>query len=817
MENTPKRTARQIVDPSGKPYETSVTGNTWVGTPTVFSKPTDGNQVTAFTTGEEYFAHLISAIKGAKEEICIAGWQVNWDAQLAPGVTLYSLLCNIVQNNKKINIHVMPWDDTEPVQTYDDQTKIVLESINDRFNTEQVHVTLSPSYADKNKNFFSHHQKQVVIDRKIGFVGGLDIAYGRFDDATYNLQADAQGREALNRYNGCIAQVQAIDEGKWIDPDRLEGLPNIAIPERHRLEQGNIWQVKYEEAGTIGTVINNGVNTPNPTTLDPSRQPRMPWQDVHARVEGPAVRDLLRNFILRWNSLVSKSKRLPDAQPPAYFAAAGGMMVQVLRSASANHLTKENSKAPADQKWQNVGVQDDIYQAMLRLIEQARRFIYIENQFFVGDFGNPIPFFAPDSPLSPAGRFINSYEEKNQNRSAGYVRTFSADGSIVNWNKTFKERDESTQRPPTNRICQALIERIGRAILATKGSSFHVYITLPVHPEGSLSSASIVVQVYWTMQTLVFGSNSLLNGIRRYLRMRERIDQDIAQGRAPGDHSAVLNPDNTEYESIPLEKCFEYVTLLNLRNWIQLGNRYETEQIYVHSKLMIVDDLYALLGSANINDRSMLGNRDSELAILVADKATQRADINGEGSQREVRIFAHDLRKKVWKKIFGITGGVRPATELQQAIEQPGSPSSWRAIQQRAEANSKFYEAAFPWIPRNNSLDSEKQLQDAKILPTWDAKKSKLISPMPFQDDFWKESQHLPTGINNLTDIKGFITALPIHWTKKENLHFQYPTDLVADNLKIQSSEENSESIASTAKENSLAASFASDKEPEIT
>jgi phospholipase D1/2 len=35
---------------------------------------------------------------------------------------------------------------------------------------------------------------------------------------------------------------------------------------------------------------------------------------------------------------------------------------------------------------------------------------------------------------------------------------------------------------------------------------------------------------------------------------------------------------------------------------------------------LIVDDRIALIGSANINDRSMLGSRDSELAVVVEDK-----------------------------------------------------------------------------------------------------------------------------------------------------------------------------------------------------
>ena len=37
--------------------------------------------------------------------------------------------------------------------------------------------------------------------------------------------------------------------------------------------------------------------------------------------------------------------------------------------------------------------------------------------------------------------------------------------------------------------------------------------------------------------------------------------------------------------------------------------------IYVHSKLMIVDDEYVIVGSANINQRSLDGDRDTELAI----------------------------------------------------------------------------------------------------------------------------------------------------------------------------------------------------------
>lgn len=45
-----------------------------------------------------------------------------------------------------------------------------------------------------------------------------------------------------------------------------------------------------------------------------------------------------------------------------------------------------------------------------------------------------------------------------------------------------------------------------------------------------------------------------------------------------------------------------------------------TEIVYIHSKLLIADDEVCILGSANINDRSLLGDRDSELCLLIEDR-----------------------------------------------------------------------------------------------------------------------------------------------------------------------------------------------------
>jgi phospholipase D1/2 len=69
-----------------------------------------------------------------------------------------------------------------------------------------------------------------------------------------------------------------------------------------------------------------------------------------------------------------------------------------------------------------------------------------------------------------------------------------------------------------------------------------------------------------------------------------------------------------------IENVGEYIQFYGLRTHDMLGGRPVTEIVYVHSKLIIVDDKIALIGSANINDRSMLGSRDSEIAVIVEDR-----------------------------------------------------------------------------------------------------------------------------------------------------------------------------------------------------
>ncbi|KAM5382047.1 hypothetical protein ACJZ2D_002649 [Fusarium nematophilum] len=97
----------------------------------------------------------------------------------------------------------------------------------------------------------------------------------------------------------------------------------------------------------------------------------------------------------------------------------------------------------------------------------------------------------------------------------------------------------------------------------------------------------------------------------------------------------------------------DYIGFYSLRQWgIMSNDVLVTEQLYIHAKTIIVDDRVALIGSANINERSMLGNRDSESAAIVRDTDMIMSTMAGKPYQ--VGRFAHTLRLRLMREHLGL-------------------------------------------------------------------------------------------------------------------------------------------------------------------
>lgn len=837
-----------------------------------FAPERQGNTVKAFTTGEDYFADVCASIQGASSSVFIAGWQVDWAVKLSGQTRLIDAIKSAADNGARI--YVMPWMSPKiGVDTGDLGTMLALFQLNCGRDQPVVFCCPAGSQNDHDaieETFFSHHQKLVVVDNCIAYVGGLDLAFGRRDDARFSLSHD--GRTGPEAYNSCVAPGAAVtpfDQGVYLRTGQLlgvtAGLPlsmvseqvkyaalsassdtpvsralkaaydrwreplpewlrawaqSAAAPIKERLDRAQQSLVDklvpLIDSGAIGpqdlqqpidrvgdlvqvayvTLLGAGWLTakPHPMLLKPQvqsapladavlapHQPRMPWQDVQVRIEGPSVYDLSCNFIRRWNGLQTRYLPLPmrritriagGLRPPEPAAGKGNggngkVMVRVLRSASVV-LQRDEYEAdrtvPAPK-----GPQHEIHDMMVALIRGAERFVYIENQFFQSECGKPSVAADDHEATSGPLRYITAHPS---NRLKAALTRFGATHAYD---------------APRNQIARALAERIEDAI--RKDHQFHAYLVLPVHPEGKLDDPAIVGQVHWTMQSLVFASDSLVNRVRVAIRARQLCKQPLSdrEWMDAKEKARAFDPEVRQYNfdaNVKRDAVRRYLTLLNLRTAQSVGGRVCTEQIYVHSKLLIVDDRFVVLGSANINDRSLAGGRDSELALCLTDLALQDAPLDGRRPVK-VRKLAHELRKDLWKKHFALAGGngiVQPASELASRLDKPHDPATWAAIQSVAKANTAAYSAAFPWVPRDG----------ASIWPVWPKKDLPKAAPqnappeqkleayqaailmgtpyraqMPFSEEFWKQ----PLTSGGAAGIRGFICALPMEWTEGQNNH----------------------------------------------
>jgi phosphatidylserine/phosphatidylglycerophosphate/cardiolipin synthase-like enzyme len=87
--------------------------------------------------------------------------------------------------------------------------------------------------------------------------------------------------------------------------------------------------------------------------------------------------------------------------------------------------------------------------------------------------------------------------------------------------------------------------------------------------------------------------------------------------------------------------------------------------IYIHAKVCVIDDTWAMIGSDNLNRRSW--THDSELSCAVLDDARdERSPQDPGGNGDGARVFARDLRLTLWREhlqdAFDETVALDPAT-----------------------------------------------------------------------------------------------------------------------------------------------------------
>uniref|UniRef100_A0A7N8Y965 Phospholipase n=1 Tax=Mastacembelus armatus TaxID=205130 RepID=A0A7N8Y965_9TELE len=660
-----------------------------------------------YVNGKTYMEDVANALEEAKEEIFITDWWLSPEIFLKRPVVegnRWRLDCILKRKAQQgVRIFVMLYKEVELAlginSGYSKRTLMYLHP--------SIKVMRHPDHVSSSVYLWAHHEKIVVIDQSVAFVGGIDLAYGRWDDREHRLTdvgsvtrsvALEQAGSTNTPSNKGMSSVDGVSQSNGretplSDPVDLPKLKGIGRNRRSRFSlYKHLHKHTLQHADSVSSVDSTGsgslqslktgvgelqgntrfwhgkdycnfvykdwiqLEKPFDDFIDRYTTPRMPWHDIASVVHGRAARDVARHFIQRWNfTKIMKPKYRSLSYPfllPKSHSSADELRYQVPDSINAKvQVLRSAADWSAGIKYH----EESIHNAYIQVIAKSNHYIYIENQFFISCADN---------------------------------------------------------RTVYNKIGDAIIERIIRA--HKEGRKYRVYVVTPLLPgfEGDITTGggnAIQAVMHFNYRTMIRGEYSIISQLKK-----EMDDQ-----------------------------WMNYISFAGLRTHAELEGRLVTELIYVHSKMLIADDNTVIIGSANINDRSMLGKRDSEVAVIVQD--SEKVPSVMDGQEYEAGPYALQLRLECFRTILG--GHTDTSIDLSDPISDRFYKEVWMTT---AGRNATIYEKVFRCLPSSlvRNMSELEQFQSKPGLAQTDLARAQ----------------------EELRKIRGFLVQFPLDFLSEHNL-----------------------------------------------
>ncbi|KAL7629772.1 hypothetical protein AAE478_001295 [Parahypoxylon ruwenzoriense] len=748
----------------------------------------DGNLIKWYVDGRNYFWAVSVALEQAKETIYIADWWLSPELFLRrpPYFNQEWRLDKILKRRAEagVKIYIVVYREVEAALTCNSaHTKHALQNLCPKESPGygNIKVMRHPDHnvlenAADMTFYWAHHEKFIVIDYAMAFIGGLDLCFGRWDDHQHIL-SDVHPEGVANE----------IWPGQDFNNNRVMDFKNVQDWKQNELSK--------DEYG------------------------RMPWHDVAMGVIGPCVYDIAEHFVLRWNFIKrDKYKRddrfdwleiqgrqdvdedLVGVQRPKH--PVGGYVLHPLTPLGSKNLDDRGTlhaqvvRSSAD--WSS-GILTDhtIQNAYSEVIRSAQYYVYIENQFFItatGDQQSPIhntvgraivdacvragkekrkfrviiiipaiPGFAGDlrDDAATGTRAIMDYQYKSicrgkhsifeQIRAQGvnpedYIFLFNL-RSYDRLNRTPEIRRQEEESGVKYRDVQrAEAEEI-------MGEGIHD----PADSEGERDEHT--------------GKREEQREAKENMRSNEakgRFEAARRKGYETKSASSVAHHAMANTGKLS-EEVWEGDPEEEVDNWIQ-------EELYVHAKLLIVDDRIVICGSSNLNDRSQQGNHDSELSIVMED--TDKVQSVMDGQPFEAGRHAATLRRYLWREHLGLLppqphdasndpnaqppGEDSPndawdRDESYKFVQDPMSDDLWSMWTTNATTNTQVFRHLFHADPD----DHVKTFNDYNtFLPPKGVKAGHIFDRFLPPDDIRKK----------LDQVKGHLVWMPLDYLKDANM-----------------------------------------------
>ncbi|KAI9828785.1 MAG: hypothetical protein M1832_001890 [Thelocarpon impressellum] len=464
--------------------------------------------------------------------------------------------------------------------------------------------------------YWAHHEKLLLIDGNIAFMGGLDLCFGRWDTTDHPI-ADAHPGNLDN----ILFPGQDFNNARVMD---FDDVPH--------------WQ-------------NN--------KLDRTTSSRMGWSDIAVSLRGPVVEDLAAHFADRWNFIYDEKY---SVRKDERYSRLGG------RQHMSDMLPQRHS----------------IANAYISVIEKSQHFIYIENQFFITathDAQKPIRNKIGAAIVDRILRAATSGQKYKVIVVIPAVPGFA--GDLQDEASLGTRAIMEFQYNSINRGGHSIMEAIGKA-----GFNPMDYIRFynlrnydRVNSSAAMTEAEQKSGVSYEdarkqhddVVGAGFGGRGEETGAgghggQEQYQQYQQAAQNISRRQGLGDGkwdsvSECYMLNGPDLRSVPWEN-----------GDIKEMDAFVSEELYVHSKVLIADDRIVICGSANLNDRSQLGEHDSEIAIIVEDPTP--LDSYMDGRPWRASKFAATLRRELFRKHLGLIPPQDPARP-DQNFEPVGIPNRY--------------------------------------------------------------------------------------------------------------------------------------------
>ncbi|KAL9395155.1 hypothetical protein Peur_014440 [Populus x canadensis] len=415
----------------------------------------------------------------------------------------------------------------------------------------------------------------------------------------------------------------------------------------------------------------------NPTFPAGTMGPRQPWHDLHCKIEGPAAYDVLTNFEQRWRkaSKWSEFGRSFKRSTP-------WRDDSLIKLERISWIDGPSPSVPSDDPKLWVSNEDDPenwHVQVFRSIDSGSlkgfpKDVYRAEKQNLVCAKNMVIDKSIQTAYVQAIRLAQHFI---------YIENQYFLGSSFAWS-------EYKNAGAENLIPMELALKIASKIRAME--RFAVYVVIPMWPEGAPTSASVQEILFWQGQTMQMMYEVIANELKS-MNLENSHPQDYLNFYCLGNREQVPGSDKS---------CDQTVSM---------SQKFQRFMVYVHAKGMIVDDEYIILGSANINERSMAGSRDTEIAM-----GAYQPHHTWSNKKRHPLGQVYGYRMSLWAEHLGLVDNL---------FKEPGSLDCVKSVNKIAEDNWKKFTAEDFTLLQGHLLKYPVEVDG-----------SGKVSPLPGQETF---------------------------------------------------------------------------------